>query len=286
MSLLAATSPWALHPHPLLWSLAVSGAAGYALAVRRWTGAGTVSPVLKPGQAAAFVCALAVLLAAAGWPIGDLAGRGLLSGLVLEHLLLALAVAPLVILAVPAALWRRLFCTRRRLRAARYIARPLIALPPFNLMMVALHLPGVVSLQMEEHAWHGALVAVLLLSAMLMWWPVLCPLPEAGALDEPRKMLYLFVQSVALTFSASWLAFAPHPLNPAQAGALPWKLPAAADQTIAGVLVVFLGGVLLWLAIGAQFLKGQAREEAGEDDEAITWEEFERELETWDLRRQ
>ncbi|CAN5782041.1 hypothetical protein BH18ACT15_BH18ACT15_06370 [soil metagenome] len=283
MSLLAATSPWALHAHPLLWSLAVAGVAGYVLAVRRWTGPGTLSPALQPGQAAAAVCALAVLVAAAGWPIDDLAARGLLSGLVLEHLLLSLVVAPLLILAVPTALWHRLFSTRRRLRAARLIARPVIALPPFNVLMVTLHLPAAISLQAQEHAWHGVLVAVLLLFAMLMWWPVLCPLPEAGGLDEPRKMLYLFVQSVALTFSASWLAFGTPP-NPALKDP-PWALTAAVDQTIAGVLVVFLGGVLLWLAIGAQFLKGQARERAGEDEEAITWEDFERELETWDLRR-
>jgi putative membrane protein len=283
MSLLAAAWPWALHPHPLLWSLALTALAGYVLAVRRWTGPGTVSRGLEPGQAAAFVCSLAVLLAAAGWPIGDLAARGLLSGLVLEHLLLALVVAPLGILALPDALWRRLFCTRRKLRAARMIARPWVALPPFNLLIVTLHLPGVIALQVQQPALHGALVSLLLVSAMLMWWPVLCPLPEAGALDEPRKMLYLFVQSIALTFLASWLAFAPYPLDRGREN-LPWSLPAGADQTIAGVLVVFLGGVLLWLAIGAQFLKGQARQESEEEDEIISWEAFERELETWDLR--
>ena len=75
------------------------------------------------------------------------------------------------------------------------------------------------------------------------------------------------------------------PLHRGGDGSLPWSLPAAADQTLAAVLVVFLGGVLLWLAIGAQFLKGQARDEAGDAEEAISWEEFERELETWDLRR-
>jgi hypothetical protein len=55
------------------------------------------------------------------------------------------------------------------------------------------------------------------------------------------------------------------------------------DQRVAGLLMKIGGGLLLWTVIAAIFFRWNAREESGEVPE-VAWEDFERELEVWDLR--
>jgi hypothetical protein len=45
------------------------------------------------------------------------------------------------------------------------------------------------------------------------------------------------------------------------------------------------GGLLLWLAIAILFFRWNANEEREQEVEEIPWEDFERELQAWDLRK-
>ena len=55
---------------------------------------------------------------------------------------------------------------------------------------------------------------LLVSTALVMWWPVMSPLPEYPALPAPGQMLYLFLQSLAPTIPASFLTFGDHLLYP------------------------------------------------------------------------
>jgi hypothetical protein len=44
------------------------------------------------------------------------------------------------------------------------------------------------------------------------------------------------------------------------------------------------GGLLLWLAIAILFFRWNANEER-EKAEEVSWDDFERELQAWDMRR-
>jgi putative membrane protein len=63
-----------------------------------------------------------------------------------------------------------------------------------------------------------------------------------------------------------------------------WALSAATDQMIAGLIMKIVGGLLLWTVIAVMFFRWNAKEEARTDPE-VTWDDFERELDAWDMRK-
>ena len=84
---------------------------------------------------------------------------------------------------------------------------PLVALMVANGVLFFIHWPEVVSLSVRSELAHFSLHTLLLGSAIVMWWPVLSPLPELPALSRPGQLLYLFFQSLAPTIPASFLTF-------------------------------------------------------------------------------
>lgn len=278
-------SPWAWRPDLLLWAALGAVVCAYVAAIHFCTGERVGALRFRISQPLSFGCAVAVSLAALGWPLADLAKHYLVTAHVLEHLLLALGTAPLLILGVPASVWRRPLGSRRVLVTARRLVRPQVAAIPFNVLAVVLHLPAVVDVQVRVAGLHEAGAVALLLAAVLMWWPVLGPLPELGSTGEPGKMLYLFLESAVLALAAAFLTFSSRPIYDTYASARRvFALEPVTDQMMAGVLVALVSGFVLWMAIAAQFLKGKSKDESDEA-ESISWIDFERDLEAWDLRK-
>ena len=70
------------------------------------------------------------------------------------------------------------------LPALRFLTKPLVALILFNGVLAYIHAPNVIELMLRNEAAHLGLHLALIVSAMLMWWPVIGPIPEiaqAGA---------------------------------------------------------------------------------------------------------
>src|SRR5204862_3316761 len=64
-----------------------------------------------------------------------------------------------------------------------------------------------------EHALiHFAVHTVIFVSSLIVWMPLLSPLPEVPRLQPLGRMLFLFLQSVVPTVPASFLTFGAHPL--------------------------------------------------------------------------
>jgi putative membrane protein len=165
------------------------------------------------------------------------------------------------------------------------LTKPLIALALFNMAIVAMHWPLIVNLQSENAAFHLAFHFALLGAALLMWTVVISPLPELNRLSDPAKMLFLFLQSIVPTVPASFLTFASDPLYSFYEDAPRlWGLAAGTDQMMAGLIMKLGGGLLLWSVITVMFFKWNAKEEA-QSEEEVTWDDFERELEAWNMRK-
>ena len=67
---------------------------------------------------------------------------------------------------------------------------------------------------MQSQLLHFCLHVLLVFAALVMWWPIVSPLPELPPLPAPGQMLYLFFQSLAPTIPASFLTFGNHPSTP------------------------------------------------------------------------
>jgi putative membrane protein len=284
----AGSSVWQFHAHPETWAPMILLLVGYGYLVRR------KGPALaEPGQPAAtslqttaFVLGVLTLWVASDWPIHDLAEGYLFSVHMVQHLLLTFVAPPLLLLGTPAWMLRLFLGRGLRRRFVRFFTRPVVALLLFNVTIAVTHWPTIVNAAVESEPTHLLLHAVLISTAIAMWWPVVAPLPETDRLSEPAKMLYLFLQSIVPTVPASFLTFSTAPLYSSYVNVPhPW-IGVVGDQRISGLIMKIGGGLLLWGVIAVIFFRWNAKEERGDVVASdLTWEDFERDLEVWDLRK-
>jgi len=214
---------------------------------------------------------------AAGSPIHELSERYLASVHMLQHFLFTLVAAPLLLAGVPEWLWRALLRPPGAMPVARVLTRPLVAFSGFNALLLLTHLPGTVDLALRHHVFHLAVHAALIGSALLMWWPILSPLPELPRLSPPLQMAYLFLQSLLPAVMASFITFSNSVVYDYYATAPRiWGISPLEDQQMAGGVMKLLGTIVLWSYMTVVFFKWYAREEA--ESKEPHWDEVEAEL--------
>jgi cytochrome c oxidase assembly factor CtaG len=226
-----------------------------------------------------FVAGVLILGLALVSPIDKLGDMYLFSVHMLQHLLLVLIVPPLLILGIPAGLWRRWLRWPIIDHAERVLGQPVFA---WGLAVGTLwlwHLPALYEAALEHEAIHIGQHLTFLVTATIFWWPVLTPVAERRLAAAPT-LLYLLAGAAANTLLGILLTFAPAGLYPAYRrpvdllGLLPlirqeWGLTPTADQQLGGLIMwvpgglVFLGVVLAtlirWLGSGAEEEPEQSR---------------------------
>jgi putative membrane protein len=273
--------------HPDVWLVMTGVVAAYIYAITR-LGPRYAPDPQEPAtrrQKALFLGGVALMWIGADAPIHDVAEDYLFSVHMVQHLLFTLAAPPLILMGIPAWLYRWALRPKALFGAVRFLTRPMVAFVIFNGLVALTHWPWVVNTSVGNEAFHLGVHTVIVTSALLMWWPVVAPLPELRSLSEPAKMLYLFGQSILPTVPASFLTFADKAIYSSYAS-FPrlWGLSAETDQMIAGLIMKLGGGLLLWGVIAVVFFRWYSREEGGLQT-AVGWEDFERSLDAWDLRR-
>jgi cytochrome c oxidase assembly factor CtaG len=205
-----------------------------------------------------------VLLLALLSPLDTLGDTYLFSAHMLQHMLLILAIPPLLLLGVPAGVAKKLLHYPFVAACERVLSKPLLAWTIGVGTMWIWHWPLFYNAALATQPVHVAEHLMFLVSAMIFWWPILNPVQEAR-LAPLRAVIYLFGACIAHTVLAILLTFAPlglYPayLHPADAlGILPlirdrWGITPLADQQWGGLLMwiptclVYLGFLLATLA--------------------------------------
>lgn len=237
-------------------------------------------------QLLTYTAGVLTLFVAAEWPIHDIAEHALFSVHMLEHLLISMIAPPLLLLGMPTWLLRRAVLPRPVNWVVRNLARPFIALVVFNTWLVFSHWPAVMDGMLYHHPWHFAGHVVLFVTATLMWWPVISPLPEMPTLSYPGRMVYLFLQSIVPTVPASFLTFGSAPLYTFYTH-VPrlWGISVLTDQRIAGLLMKLAGGAVLWGVLAIIFFRWYAQEHASDGWDALQWRDVEHDIRTELTRR-
>src|SRR6185312_14827362 len=268
----------AFNSHLDVWVILGSVVAAYLIWARRHerdTGEMTTPHVRR-----LFLAGMAVLFVGSMWPLHDLAERVWYTAHMVQHLLYTLVAAPMLIAGIPAWMWRKVLSPPGVERAWRTITRPLIATLIFNGVLLITHWPVIVDTAVVHEPLHFLLHVVLVGSAIVMWWPIMSPLPEMPPLTPPVQMLYLFVQSLVPMVPASFLTFGHQPLYhvyetfPRLLG-----IPALTDQLIAGLIMKLVGGLIYWGFIVAIFFRWEARERT-EGWDALALRDVEADLRT------
>jgi putative membrane protein len=216
-------------------------------------------------RSALFVAGLGTIVVALASPV-DAGAATRFSVHMVQHLLLALVAAPLLVLARPVtlALQASTPATRRRLVLPLLHSRPLVVLssPPvawcgFALVMWATHFSPLYEAALTDPGLHALEHLAYLGSALLFWSVVAGVDPGPARLSPPARILYLFLAMPQMTFLGLAIYGARHALYPVYGSG-----PAAlADQRLAGALMGG-GGVLVFLpAVGVLLLDWWAREE-------------------------
>lgn len=275
------------HAHPDVWLLIAVLAGAYVFAIR------VLGPSRAPvaempvtrRQMAMYGAGVATLWFAADWPMHELSEDFLFSVHMVQHTLFSLVAPPLLLMGLPPWLVRTVVGGGVGLRLVRFVTRPFVAFVAFNGVVLVTHWPVIVNASLRNEPLHFAVHAALVTTATAMWWPVVEPLPETARLTEPGKMLYLFLQSILPTVPASFLTFAERPIYSFYESVPRLvNLSVVDDQQIAGLIMKIGGGLLLWIVIAVLFFRWSNREESAPPAE-LTWEDFERDLVAWDLRR-
>ena len=140
---------------------------------------------LEPRRQARFLGGVAAMLIGAMWPIHDLAEGYLYSVHMVQHMLFSFVAAPLLVTGTPAWMWRALLRPAPLWRLWAFLTRPVVAMIVANGVLLFIHWPAVVDLSVRSELAHFSLHALLLGSSIVMWWPVLSPLPELPPLARP-----------------------------------------------------------------------------------------------------
>ena len=254
------------HPHVDVWLLLGGLWVLYLVAWRRRAALAADAREQRWRRTVLFTAGMALLLLASDWPVHDLAEQRLYSIHMVQHLVYTLVAAPLIVAGLPAWMWRSLLRPAPIGTVFGFLTRPVVALLVFNGVLLFTHWPEVVDASVGSEWTHFGLHVLVFGSAVVMWWPVLSPLPERPALTPPVQMVYLFLQSLAPTIPASFLTFGSSPLYPVyETFPRMWGLSALNDQLIAGLIMKIAGGLILWGFIAVIFFNWHARERTGGD---------------------
>src|SRR5216110_504939 len=194
---------------------------GVVLLAAAYTWAAVASRRPAPlGPPLAFFAGCAALLAALNGPLHDLSDYYLFSAHMVQHLVLTLVVAPLLLAGTPGWMLDRLLAPliRRPLgRGAVRLTRPVPAL--------------------------GLYAAALIATAVLAWWPVASASALAPRLHYGAQILYLFAFGMPMTAVAAMITGAEQVLYPFYAAAPRlFSLTPLDNQR--------LGGVIMWVPAG------------------------------------
>ena len=251
---------WGWTPHPEVWVIVLVALVVGIYVVRVLAPA--AGEVVERRRKGCYLAAVGLLWLASDWPVHDISEEYLYSVHMVQHLLITLVVPPLLLLATPEWIARRVLDPARPV--ARRLLRPVVVGVTFNVVVAITHIPWVVNTSAGNGVFHYTAHLLLFVTAIAMWLPVCGPFAELR-LQPLTKMFYLFAMSVLPTVPAGFLTFAQTTVYDAYDTPLRlWGVTVANDQQVAGLIMKIVGGLYLWTIIAAVFFHWSARQRAAD----------------------
>lgn len=209
----------------------------------------------------AFFSGIVVAFFALNGPIHDLSDSYLFSVHMVQHLMLTQLMPPLLLLGMPAFVWRPLTRPGWVKAVARVLSRPPVAFALYSVTFSAWHLQPAYDLMMRNHNVHIVTHLLFMVTAVILWWPILSPLPEYPRLSPAGAMAYLFLASLPMMFVAALITLADGVLYPWYTSApRVWGLSPLDDQKIGGLIMWILGALFYWLVMSVIYFRWSAGE--------------------------
>ena len=220
-------------------------------------------------QQLSFVGGTVLLFLVLNGPLHDLSDNFLFSAHMIQHLVMTLIVAPLWLLGLPQWGLRPVLRQRAALGLARFVTGPLVAFAIYNLVFIGWHFPRLYNWALLDHSVHIVQHIMFMGAALLMWWPVVSPVPELERIQTPVRMLYLFALGIPMSIVSAIITLAEQAMYPWYEAAprVFANLSAVDDQQLGGLIMWVPGMIVFWIAITVIFFRWSTREQRAE------WEE-------------
>ena len=194
-------------------------------------------------------------------PLDFLGDNYLFSAHMLEHLLLYLAVPPLLLLGLPPAPVRSLLAVEIAAKAERFLRRPSIAWLGGVGTMWLWHLPALYNGALHHEGLHVVEHLSLLVTGTIFFWPIFSPL-QSHRLSPVIGAVYIFIAmsanmilGILLTYSP--LGYYPAYMRPSDGTGLfrlirtVWELDPQADLNLGGMFMWIIGGLMYFAMLMA-----------------------------------
>ncbi len=184
---------------------------------------------------------LSIALALIG-PLDELTKERSFSVYIFQQMVLVFVAPPLLLAGTPDWMLRPFLLNRFIEPFARFFTRPLVAFLFFSSIFTLVHYPLVCDRVCHVHPIYGDIHTILLFTGVLLWFPLLSPLPEYPRLSYPLQILYIFLLMIPMTAVAAPITMAesvlytfyaegPHPLGLTPSGRPGLGRPDHVDRT-------------------------------------------------------
>jgi putative membrane protein len=238
--------------------------AAYYHVIVRWRPAGA-APATRMQQVG-FVGGTVLLFLSLNGPLHDLSDNYLFSAHMIQHLIITLIVPPLWLMGLPAWSLRPVLRRPAVLATARALTGPLVAFAIYNVVFIGWHFPSMYNWALVNHNAHILQHLMFIGAAVLMWWPVVSPVPELDRIQTPVRMLYLFALGIPMSIVSAIITLAEQAMYPWYTAAprVFENITAVDDQQLGGLIMWVPGMIVFWTAITIIFFRWSTREQREE----------------------
>lgn len=223
-----------------------------------------------------------LLLVTFGVPMDIIGMYHMFSVHMVQHLLLSLAIPPLLILSIPKWYLSRFFQEHQRFtRVFRGLTYPLVSGLVFNATIWFWHAPPLLSAMMSNTGLHILANLLYLVTGLLFWWPLVNPIPEQmHGLSLGAKLAYLFFSDMPMMLLGAGMTFSTPLYSFDMSNPTMHMLVTTQDQQVGGLFMWVVGSIFFIVIASILFLrwmlhqeKEQQAREAALDAEAEDAEE-------------
>lgn len=223
----------------------------------------TLGPPAEPWRPFCFVLGLLVILGSLNGPVHDLSDSYLFSIHMTQHLLLTMALPPLLIAGTPGWLIDAMVRPPLLFRVGRILTHPVVAGVLFSAVLLVWHTVDAYDLMMRDHDVHVVTHLMFMVTAVLLWWPVTSASARLPRLSAGMGMLYLFLVQIPMQLLGAIITFADEPLYQwYRTAPRTWGLSVLDDQKLGGLLMWIPGNLWIWGAMSLLFFQWARRERA------------------------
>jgi len=204
-----------------------------------------------------YLGAVALIFFSLNGPLHTLSDEYLFSAHMVQHMLLMLVMPPFLIMGLPPWLISKALEKSGVARVARFLTHPVAAFLAYNVTFIGWHIPQMYNWALVSHDLHIFQHLMFMSVAVMMWWPVVNPVPELERIPTgPLLMMYVFAFGIPSTLVSAFITLSDSVFYPwYEMAPRVTSLTPLDDQRLGGLIMWIPGMLIFWVGISVVFFR-------------------------------